>query len=72
MRQLLDDLRWALLMLHLRRYRRQLSFSSRRRLDEVLLRPTPDGKQTFVDYPDAFYEMTPADLERATRGSVRR
>jgi hypothetical protein len=76
MRQFLDDLRWAWLMVQARRFRRNHGFLARRRFDDAL-RPVfsvtfelgnmddPGAVSTVYAYPDAVYFVDKSDLRRA-------
>lgn len=69
------DFRWAMNMMHVRRFRRTLGFEARIRFDNALrpkpsrLRPQPDP--VVIDYPDAPYHITVDDVLRAMHASAR-
>ena len=67
MPEIFDDIAWAWRMLKARRFRRNVTFKTRMRFDaglQHMVRP-PSRAPFTVSYPDAFYEVTAEDLERA-------
>jgi len=75
----LSDVRWALNMVHARRFRRKLGFGGRIRFDDALRpRLNTDGlyganerpdRVEVISYPDALYHAKNADVIRAMHAS---
>ena len=63
MSEMLDDIKWALLMIRARRYRRKLLFSWREKFDAEFVAMTSDGRR--IAQPYALYHATKADFDRA-------
>lgn len=64
-----DDIWWAIRMWKARRHRRNIGFAARMHFDRKMRRPLGDGN--VIDYPDAIYHHTQAELDIAiaeTRG----
>jgi hypothetical protein len=63
--QRINDLRWALNVMHARAYRRTLIFSQRKAFDDALRPSLEESHASVVGYPDAFYHVSIDDLCRA-------
>lgn len=75
MRQLWDDVKWAVRMFRARRFRACHCYSSRKRFDHALrplIHPEQGVNSPIVGYPDAVYCSGPHDLARAIRAAKTR
>jgi len=71
--QWMADFRWAMNVMHARRFRRHLLFSQRVKFDDAM-RPSvekrhPQHEPAIIAYPDAFYRVTVDDVIRAMRAA---
>ena len=61
----LYDARWAIAMMHARRFRRDLDATNRMLFDNVLAPPLNAKSAVSLQYPEAFWRTTGADVRRA-------
>ena len=64
----MEDVKWALNAMRVRRFRRRLGFAERARFDRAI-RPRPDYPNV-IAYPDAIYHITVNDVVRAMRDAL--
>lgn len=65
LRQWLDDVRWALVMIQARRWRRRALFGQREEFDNALRPYLGEYLENRIAYPSALYHVTAYDFERA-------